>query len=187
MMRGNRSQKHPSLLRGHRQRVLPVRLDEPETGPFPSAPRGLLEATRKRWRELWRSPVASTWDHGSDLPALQRYIANLDRWLRYEKLVVQAPLVRGSVGQLRPNPLAKRMDALEEQMRAAEDRYGLNPVSRLRLGIEVLDTRRSLRELSRPVERELDLPDPRLLLRDWSVPPAAEAISSIPYSEEAVT
>ena len=180
-MRGNRPQKHPALLQGHRRHPLPRTLDEGPPLVPPPAPRGLLAGSRRHWHDLWRSPVARTWDRGSDLPALIRYIANLDRWLRYEKLVVQAPLVRGSTGQLRPNPLARRMDALEDQMRSAEDRFGLNAVSRLRLGIEVLDARRSLRDLQRTNHDSwvgIEQPDPREYFREAvPVTPILEGIT----------
>ena len=146
-MRGSYPQKHPSLLVGHRRHRIPVPAERGTEQPPPPPPKGLLPLTRSQWRKLWRSPVARTWDRDADLLALMRYIGNVDRWLRYEKLVNEVPIVRGSVGQVRPNPLAKRMDALEEQIRAAEDRFGLNAAGRLRLGIEVLETRRGLADL----------------------------------------
>jgi P27 family predicted phage terminase small subunit len=170
-MRGNRSQVHPALLRGHRTNRLPEYLDRGPAAPPPTAPRGLLPATRKHWRELWQSPVAHTWDRASDIPALCRYITNLDRWSRYEQLVAQAPIVRGSTGQLRANPLALRMDALEDQLRSAEDRFGLNAVSRLRLGIEVLDVQRELdraraARMRRRPRHDPNEPDPRDFFRN---------------------
>jgi hypothetical protein len=38
------------------------------------------------------------------------------------------------------------MDALEGQLRFTEEQYGLTPASRIRLGLEIIEHRRSLHE-----------------------------------------
>ena len=140
-MRGQRPLTHPALLRGHRQGRDTVTLDEAPSTPAPRAPAGLLDETRRHWRQIWGSRVASAWDRDSDLVALTRYIRLLDRWLRYDALLREAPLVRGSQGQVRPNPLSLRMDAVEGQVRGLEEQLGLTPAARLRLGIELMEKR----------------------------------------------
>ena len=88
------------MLRGHRTSRDLVFLDLP-ADTAPRCPTGLLPETRKYWRALWGSRVACAWDRASDLPAVTRYIRLLDRWLRYDALVAQTPLVRGSKDQVR--------------------------------------------------------------------------------------
>ena len=67
----------------------------------------------------------------------------------------------GSNNQPRLNPLAKRLSELEGFIRALEDRYGLSPQSRLRLGVEFASARRSLADIAREFDGDHE-PDPRL-------------------------
>ena len=145
-MRGSRPLTHPSLLSGHRQHRQLVPVGGQAPAPPPPPPGGLLPGTRTCWRRLWRSNVATAWNRDTDLVAITRYILNLDKWVRYEELVARMPMVKVAKGQLRANPLASRMDALEGQLRFTEEQYGLTPASRLRLGLEIVEHRRSLHE-----------------------------------------
>lgn len=136
-MRGSRPTTHPSQRVGHRRQ--PTLTQVPSgTTRVPVAPTGLSPRVHRVWRLLWKSGAAGTWDPAADLPALTRYIRNLDRWMGHEEIVRKAPVVRGSKGQLRANPLANRMDALDGSLRATEEQFGLTPLGRMRLGIEVV-------------------------------------------------
>jgi P27 family predicted phage terminase small subunit len=168
-MRGQRPLKNPALLAGHRRRQDVVGLDHAPVVAPPRCPPGVLPGTANRWRSLWRSRVAQAWDRSSDLPALTRYILLMDRWLRYDELVRQAPLVRGSKDQLRANPLALRMDALEGQMHALEEQLGLTPAARMRLGISLVEARNALDTYLQQSPAD-DERDPRELLRDGGSP-----------------
>ena len=106
---------HPDLLQGHRRHRALVTVSDRPPGRAPAAPAGLLPATRSRWTALWRSNLACVWSRETDLAAITRYVLNLDKWLRYEEMVARMPMLKGSKGQLRANPLAGRMDALEGQ------------------------------------------------------------------------
>jgi P27 family predicted phage terminase small subunit len=143
-MRGQRALKHPALLAGHRRRREMVRVEGGGGQPVPRPPAGLLPVTVKTWRSLWRSRVAQSWDRSSDLPVVTRYALLLDRWQRYDDIVRGAPMVRGSKDQLRANPLASRMDAIESQLRSLEDQLGLTPAARLRLGISLVEAQTAL-------------------------------------------
>jgi P27 family predicted phage terminase small subunit len=141
-MRGSRPLKATPLVSGrHRRRRGPgvTLYEEQEARRPPPAPKGLLPSSAATWRRLWRSRVAQSWDRTSDLPVLTRYILLLDRWHRYDELVRQAPVVKGSKGQVRPHPLAARIDAIESQVRVLEEHLGLTPASRVRLGITLDD------------------------------------------------
>lgn len=53
-------------------------------------------------------------------------------------------MVKGSKGQVRANPLAARIDALEAQLRALEEHLGLTPASRVQLGIRLIEGQNAL-------------------------------------------
>jgi P27 family predicted phage terminase small subunit len=164
-VRGQRPLKHPVLLSGHRRKRDLVELDAGPREAPPRCPSGVLPATAKKWRALWQSRVAQIWDRTSDLPVLTRYILLWDRWQRYDDLVRQAPMLRGSKEQLRANPLASRMDAIETQLRAMEDQLGLTPAARLRLGISLVEARTALEHYLEANDDADDEEDPRDLLQ----------------------
>jgi P27 family predicted phage terminase small subunit len=68
-------------------------------------------------------------------------------------------VVEGSQGQMRPNPLYKQIETFQAEARQLEDRFGLSPMSRLKLGITFADAHASLASLNErlsavPVEVE---------------------------------
>jgi P27 family predicted phage terminase small subunit len=182
-MRGPRTLKDPALLRGHRPQRGLVRLDRAPAVAPPRCPKDILPETRRFWRELWGSRVANAWDRESDLPAVTRYIRLLDRWLRYDGLVSQTPLVRGSKDQVRPNPLAPRMDAIEGQVSALEEQLGLTPAARLRLGISLVEALERDVRRSPWQEEAVGRPDHRYLLRPTG-PDARRNDSTVDEVEE---
>jgi P27 family predicted phage terminase small subunit len=162
--------KPPDIARGHRRHPQLVEV-EGRAARAPRPPEGLREETRKLWGQLWHSPVAQAWDPHSDLPVLVRYIRLLDRWLRYDELLGRAPLVQGSRGQLRPNPLAARLDAVEAQVHVLEEHLGLTPSARMRLGLSLFVGRQAVSSWRTRDQRDLEErkralaePDPRWVL-----------------------
>ena len=133
-MRG-RPMRHPDLATGHRQHLRLVDGEVPPKRRVPPVPVGLSKEGSAHWRRLWRSRVAVEWDTESDRAAVERYLRMLERWRSFDQLVARAPLVQGSKGQLRPNPLTTQVVALEGQVRALEEQLGLTPASRVRLGL----------------------------------------------------
>jgi P27 family predicted phage terminase small subunit len=61
-----------------------------------------------------------------------------------EAIELTGRVVDGSQGQPRPNPLYKQVEAFQAEARQMEDRFGLSPLSRLRLGITFADAQASL-------------------------------------------
>lgn len=145
-MRGTRPLKRPELLQGHRRHAQLRSVNTVPTEAPPPAPGGLSADGAGVWERLWQSKLACAWNRETDLCALTRYVLNLDKWLQYEAMVARVPMVKGSKGQLRANPLATRMDALEGQLRFTEEQYGLTPASRIRLGLEILERGRDVLE-----------------------------------------
>lgn len=128
--------------------VTPIR---PAAGELeaPAGDKEWLVVTRDEWLDLWGDPVAKTYNRTSDLPALRRLFGLRDERERYRRLVRKQPLVEGSQGQMVLNPLGRQIGPLDAEIRQLEDRFGLNPQSRLKLGIKLGEAARSLDDLTR--------------------------------------
>lgn len=166
-MRG-RPAKHPAARQGHRPKA-PLQLlakgQRPPACPRREARGGVMEplsaGARARWREIWRSRPAAAWDRQADLPALTRYILMYDGWLRMEAQAVRSPLVRGSQGQARANPLGAEVRKAHAALLAVEDRFGLQPRGRIALGLALSEGLATIEDLLGPIEDmdEFALPD----------------------------
>lgn len=141
-------QKPPHLLQGHRKVpgliALPTRTAAVEVPPLPEVTwpdeTGAVawhEMTRAQWAAIWQSSIAQMWDRAAAMPALSRYVIELDRWYRYNELVLRVPLVKGSKGQMRENPLATRMAMIAVTLRGIEEKFGLTPLDAMRLGYQM--------------------------------------------------
>jgi hypothetical protein len=89
------------------------------------------------WAEIWRSEVSQIWDKHGEMGRLLRYILNFDAWLKLTESLAGREVVRGSRGQARANPLFNVRSGLELELKAAEEKLGLTPMDRMRLGIEI--------------------------------------------------
>lgn len=103
--------------------------------------------TVDEWDSFWSSPLVALVNPGSDLPALRRlfdYRDDLDRaHAEIRKVGVQTD---GSRGQTRMHPLISYAVNLEKMIAPLEDRFGLSPLSRLKLGAQLSDVKKSLNE-----------------------------------------
>lgn len=99
--------------------------------------KGWHPQSRVRWGEIWASDVAQIWDRQGDMGRLVRYIVNFDGWLKLTEAISGREVVRGSRGQARANPLFNVRTGLELELKAAEEKLGLTPMDRMRLGIEI--------------------------------------------------
>ncbi len=132
----------------------------------PAPPEGLSGAALTAWEAFWRSPVAAAVDTSSDLPALHRLFGLYEERERAFRGMRRRWIVAGSTGQPSLNPLAKYLAYLDDGIRALEDRFGLTPMARLKLGIAVGEARRSLEELNLAIADEDGHEDPRLELAE---------------------
>jgi P27 family predicted phage terminase small subunit len=119
----------------------------PAENTAPQPPAGLLKATRNRWLEFWRSELASVVTP-TDVPALERLYTLYDERERALRDFRKARMVRGSQGQMVLNPMGRLVKDLDSEIRALEDRFGLTPQARLRLGITFADNADSLDRLN---------------------------------------
>ena len=93
-------------------------------------------AVQAEWVELAQSPIAAHF-RDTDQPALRRlfdYRAALER----ARIAFEVePTSVGSTGQPVLSPWAAEIHRIESQIQKLEDRFGLTPLSRLRLGVIV--------------------------------------------------
>jgi hypothetical protein len=145
--------KPPELRQGHRIRpalaVVSRHQAAPQPAPaVPDPPPGLLKATRVRWAAFWTSPQAAA-ALPSDLGGLERWIISLDEWTRAMRAFRKERIVEGSTKQPALNPLAAYIASREAAIRDAEEKYGMTPMARLRLGIAVGQAKLTAAELNR--------------------------------------
>lgn len=99
------------------------------------------------WRELSVSPLSQTMT-ASDFPALMRLFRLREQLTRaldqleHEELVSEVVTQKGFA--LVPNPIVGVIGRIEAMVRPLEDRFGLSPMARLRIGIKVGEAKRSL-------------------------------------------
>lgn len=128
----------------------------------PPPPSGVLKATGDEWAAFWASEAAAL-VLPADLPALERMFSLRDERRRCQKAAAtEGRLVMGSTGQPVLNPLYKHIGALDSEIRQLEDRFGLSPMARLKLGVVFGDAKRSLADL----DDDEDTPDDRFSIID---------------------
>ena len=132
--------------------VVPLR--SVQVRPEPES--GWREGTVERWNFFWESKLASNVEP-SDEGALRRLFRLYDEIDRmWDAVEETGRVVEGSQKQPRPNPLFKQIETFQAEARQLEDRFGLSPMSRLKLGVTFADAHLSLASLnerlaSRPV------------------------------------
>jgi P27 family predicted phage terminase small subunit len=112
----------------------------------PAPPAGLLKATREAWSAFWSSPLAPMVVPATDLPALERLFTLRDERARALRGYRARRLVVTDSG-VALNPLLRVLKQLDAEIRQLEDRFGLSPIARLRLGVALGEAARSLEEL----------------------------------------
>ena len=171
-----------------------VAVPVPAIKESPPAPPGLLKATRLEWEAFWADPLARM-VKPSDISALERLFQFKDEQERCRRAVTRRPpaprrradedneswgarlqeyadltrrtgrVVEGSQGQPVLNPLYRQISSLEKDIRQLEDRFGMTLASRLKLGITFADAAKSLEEINRRADADVDEEpddDPRL-------------------------
>ncbi len=133
----------------------------------PEPPAEVTPATIHAWNEYWTSGVARAADY-VDIPVLRRLFAYRDEWQRlsdaYNALPISERTVAGSRNQdaEQMHPYTKRMRQLEADMAKIEAQFGLTPMSRARLGIEIGQQQLTWGEVQkRQREQSGELPTPK--------------------------
>jgi P27 family predicted phage terminase small subunit len=131
-------QKHPNALQNKRGgRYRPLKLLPPGERIIPRCPRGVGNRARAYWRTIWRSPLGEAFGD-VDTIALSRYVVYLDSWLEVKAELEEEGIVsEGRRGEDVISPLARFWFRLEQALRDLEKAYGLDPLTRMRLGISI--------------------------------------------------
>jgi hypothetical protein len=94
------------------------------------------EEVQQSWVEFWSSPLADPrLLKPTDVPALKRLFDLRARLARAAGEFDAEPTVSGSMGQPTLSPWAAEMHRLTATIEKLEDRFGLSPLARLRLGV----------------------------------------------------
>lgn len=154
---------------GHREGdvgLVVVPLEQPLLQPDP--PKQWLARSKEQWAAFWLSPLAQL-VLPVDVPAVERLFSAYDRLARAEAVYRKQPIVEGSMGQQVLSPMAGEMHALAKEITTLEDRLGVTPLARLKLGVKFGEARQALGD-AWDVSDELDVADdPRLRAVDVDV------------------
>lgn len=112
-----------------------------------------LKATTNEWNEYWSSPISSLIDRAGELSAVRRMFDYKDEHARALRDFRKQRLSHGSTKQVKLSPYFDAMKSLERLILPLEDRFGLNSLSRLRLGAELGGAHKSLAEMNAALER----------------------------------
>lgn len=116
-----------------------MRSDIARSGPSVavSAPQpleGWSAPTVDAWRDLWGSPLAAHYKP-TDVAGLERLFTFRQRLAEALERATAEPESVGSMGQPIISPWIAEIHRLEASIGKLEDRYGLTPLARLRLGV----------------------------------------------------
>ena len=155
---GGSPKKPADQRQGHKTKDVGMVAVEPGR-PVPVADVAWREGTVERWVAFFGSALASQVEP-SDEGAFRRLFKLYDELDRlWEAIEETGRVVPGSQGQPRPNPLFKQVEAFQAEARQLEDRFGLSPLSRLRLGITFADAQASLDGLNARLAAKLSEQD----------------------------
>ena len=124
-------------------------------------PAGLCSSAQTAWAAYW-SDVTSGVMRPADVTVALRWVRNLDRYHRLVSKADREPMVIGSTGQPRPNPLYDLVFKIEASIREDEKQVGIGPANRLRLGAQLAETAETLAQINAEDISEGD--DPRAAL-----------------------
>lgn len=152
--------KHPRAKPRTREFGIVRREDRPDR-IIPQLPAKLggvapLKTTVEAWELLWSSGVASVLELDSDIESVVRWASLLDERARAFEAYRSCRIVEGGNGQPVLSPYWKVVQNCDAELRALEDRIGLSPQARLRLGITYADAATSLDGLNKLMERDAD-------------------------------
>ena len=164
------SAKKPAAKRQRGTRTKDVGSAVRAVGQVPALPRStkpLLKVTKDAWVSFWSTESLAALVLPADRSSLDRLFRMYDMRERFDRLVSRQPFTTGSTGQDVVNPAAKEVASLDGRILPLEDRFGITPMARLKLGIAFGEAARSLDGLNKEFDRDdadgdEDEEDPRL-------------------------
>ena len=148
------SKAKPVDQREHRIRPKVVDIGAYKKRDIPQLKGRYLKNTKLWWEDFWNSDLASAIDTKSDQSAVYRLATLIDERERVYKQAKKDRLVVGSQGQVVLNPLYSAMLKIDAEIRQLEDRLGMNPKSRISLGIQLGQMKKTLADLNADLEEE---------------------------------
>ena len=148
------SKAKPLDQREHRIRPTVVDIGAYKKRDIPKLKGRYLKITKEWWEDFWNSDLASAVDTKSDQSAVYRLATLIDERERVYKQAKKDRLVVGSQGQVVLHPLYSAMLKLDAEIRQLEDRIGMNPKSRVSLGIQIGGLKKTLADLNADLEEE---------------------------------
>ncbi len=138
----------------------------PDVPPYPKRfARGyqqLLLLTRRRWDAFWASDLSMV-VADVDLPLVERLFQRYDERDRAYREIRKKDvgrLCKGSQGQPILHPLLKYIDNCDSEIRQMEDRLGMSPVVRLKMGVALAGANKTIEETNDGLY-DTDQEDPR--------------------------
>ena len=157
----------PTHLRQNRERRdLGVIQGGLEVREVPGCPRGLLAVSRHSWARFWQSEIgqSAAVNFDTDIQVIERLWGLYDERERAYRDYKKERLVKGSQKQEVLNPMGRVWMGLDPQILALEDRIGLSPMARLKLGITFGQALESLEARNRRMNEDSDSDeDPRII------------------------
>ena len=115
---------------------------------MPPYPKSILKVTKEQWATYWQSEI-SVVACEVDLPVVERLHRRYDERERaYREVRKSGRLAVGSQGQKILHPLLKYIDQCEQEIRQLEDRLGLSPHARLKMGATLAGAKRTLEQVN---------------------------------------
>ena len=148
------SKAKPVDQREHRIRPKLVDIGAYKKRDLPNLRGRYLKNTKLWWEDFWNSHLATAIDTKSDQQAVYRLATLIDERERIFKQAKKDRLVVGSQGQAVLNPLYSAMLKIDAEIRQLEDRLGMNPKSRISLGIQLGQMKKTLADLNADLEEE---------------------------------
>lgn len=161
-MQGNRPQKPASQLqnqRGGRAERRTLRVVAPtERRKVPRVPADLGARGRIIWRAYWSDPV-SVAATGVDIYDIHRYCQLIEQREELEAQIAARPLVENGYG-LGPNPLTRIVKEMTREIEKTRDMLGILPLSRMRLGIAVVQAETGKHDLRAKLQHAAPTTEP---------------------------
>jgi hypothetical protein len=129
-------------------------------GKAPPMPKGLCRQAQDAWRAFWADTVSGVL-RSSDATVALRWVKNLDRYARLIAEADREPVVVGSQGQDRANPVYALAFSVEKSIREDEAQLGIGALNRLRLGAQLSEAAKTLADLN---AEDSNVTDPRATL-----------------------
>lgn len=140
----------PDDQRQGRNKPLQVPTRDKNLPLIPDPPKGVKQEVKDLWTRLWQTPVGRAWDPDMDGPLLLRYAKTFHHWLNAQRDLanLDGVVTQGSQGQPVIHPITQYISQLEQRMAQMEDKLGLSPMARARLGLTIAEGELTAAQLS---------------------------------------